>query len=117
MNKQAIYTLLREFDSTVLEKFGFGSCNLSLKAQVSFMTGFISLTSSFCKDDIKSSSTFSDIEIAEMEEEDALIDLQEKLAEDFNVDYQYLVDKSKEELSEMLKRNRSLNSRKTVNHT
>lgn len=46
MNEQTIYRLLRELDSTVLEKFGFGSCNLSLKAQVGFMIGFISLISS-----------------------------------------------------------------------
>jgi len=42
-SEQTIYKLLREFDSTILEKFGFGSCNISLKAQVGFMIGFISL--------------------------------------------------------------------------
>ena len=48
LNEQTVYNLLREFDSTILEKFGFGSCNLSLKAQVGFMIGFISLISSHC---------------------------------------------------------------------
>jgi oligoendopeptidase F len=116
LNEQTIYKLLRELDSTILEKFGFGSCNLSQKAQVSFMIGFISLISSFCKD-VESISKFSAIEIAEMEEEDELIDLQEKLSEDFKVDYRDLVGKSKEELSEMLRLKRSSNSRKNINHT
>ena len=31
LNGQTIYILLRELDSTILEKFGFGSCNLSRK--------------------------------------------------------------------------------------
>jgi len=111
LNEQTIYKLLRELDSTILEKFGFGSCNLSLKAQVSFMVGFISLISSLCKNDVESISEFSAIEIAEMEEEDALIELQEKLAGYFKIDYRDLVDKSKEELSEMLKLKRSSSSR------
>jgi hypothetical protein len=69
-SEQTIYNLLRELDSAILEKFGFGSCNLSLKAQVGFMIGFISLISSLCKDDVESVSIFNAIEIAEMEEED-----------------------------------------------
>ncbi len=67
LNEQTIYKLLRELDSTILEKFGFGSCNLSQKDQVSFMIGFISLISSLCRNDVESISKFSDIEIAEME--------------------------------------------------
>jgi hypothetical protein len=111
LNGHAIYMLLREFDSTILEKFGFGSCNLSLKAQAGFMIGFVSLISSLCKNDVESISIFNAIDIAEMEEEDALMDLQEKLAADFKVDHRYLVDKSKEELCEMLKQLRSSNAR------
>ena len=111
LNDQTIYKLLRQLDSTILEKFGFGSCNLSLNAQVGFMIGFVSLVSSFGKNDVESVNIFSDSEIAEMEEEDALMDLQETLVRDFKVGKRDLVDKSKEELSAMLKQKRSLKSK------
>ncbi len=111
LNEQTIYKLLRQLDSRILEKFGFGSCNLSLNAQVGFMIGFVSLVSSFCKNDVESFSVFSASDIAEMEEEDALMDIQETLVRDFKVDNRDLVDKSKEELSEMLKQKRSLKSK------
>ena len=111
LSEQAIYKLLRELDSNILEKYGFGSCNLSPKDQVGFMIGFVSLIASFCKKNLESSSIFSAVEIAEMEEEDAVMDLQEKLVMEFKVDYLDLADKSKEELSEMLKQLRSSKAR------
>ena len=111
LSEQAIYKILRDLDSDILEKYGFGSCNLSPKYQVGFMIGFVSLITSFCEKDVKSNDIFSAAELAEIEEEDGLMDLQEKLVTEFKVDYLDLVDKSKEELAEMLQQLRSSKAR------